>query len=54
MPSTTNLTSTPIVCEFCGKESGYTKEGLMFYVIHFDLQCKHCGRTIIYASNIVC
>jgi len=38
---------TPIMCPHCGKDTGLTEEGLMFYVITFDIKCPHCGKVVI-------
>jgi hypothetical protein len=43
----------PIICPSCGKESGYTSEGVMFLVVTTDLTCHHCGTVIIPANNII-
>jgi hypothetical protein len=37
----------PIICPCCGKDSGYTKEGIMFLVVQSDILCQHCGHVII-------
>jgi uncharacterized Zn finger protein len=39
----------PIMCSACGKESGYTQEGLMFFVVSEDLHCKYCGEVVVVA-----
>jgi len=38
---------TPIICPKCGKDTGYTEEQLMFYVLTTDLLCPHCGEIVI-------
>ena len=44
----------PIICPRCGKESGYTKNGIMLLVIQNDLLCKHCGGIVIKARRVIC
>jgi hypothetical protein len=41
-----------IICPYCQKPSGYTQEGLMFFVITYDLCCKHCGKIVITKPSI--
>jgi len=38
---------TSIICPKCGKDTGYTAEQLMFYVLTDNLLCPFCGEVII-------
>jgi hypothetical protein len=40
-----------ILCPHCGKDSGYTKEGIMFLYIANDLKCKLCGGIIVISQH---
>jgi DNA-directed RNA polymerase subunit RPC12/RpoP len=44
--------SDAIICPHCGKESGYTRKGLMFFLITSDLPCQYCQKIVIYKTNI--
>jgi hypothetical protein len=45
---------TPIICPYCEKDTGYTEERLMHYVLQSDLKCPHCQKVIIHANYAVC
>lgn len=42
----------PINCPDCKKDTGYTTEQFMFYVITCDILCPHCGEVLIRANKI--
>ena len=44
---------TPIICPHCKKDTGFTEEGFMFYVITNDILCPHCGEILIKANKII-
>ena len=41
-----------ILCPHCGKNTGYTHEGLMFLVLQDDLKCPYCNKIVIFANKI--
>jgi uncharacterized protein CbrC (UPF0167 family) len=43
----------PIICNGCGKDTGFTQEGFMFYVAVHDVLCPYCGNIILPASNVI-
>lgn len=46
-------TPTSIICPGCHKDTGYTSEQFMYYVISHDILCPRCGFVIIRAQNIM-
>jgi len=45
----------PITCPYCGKDSGFTEESLMYYVIpQGGIHCKNCGKLILEGQQIFC
>lgn len=43
---------TPILCPKCGKETGYYKEDLMFFVLSCDIICPYCKTIVILAKSM--
>mgnify|MGYP006274581455 CR=1 FL=1 len=41
----------PIKCPHCNKNTGYTQEQFMFYVVTSDILCPHCGEVIFHANG---
>jgi hypothetical protein len=42
----------PIICPHCGKDTGFTHEQFMFYVITHDIICPKCGKIVIAANKV--
>ena len=45
------VTTHPIICHTCQRDTGMTTEQFMFYVVTTDIKCPHCGAVIIRANN---
>jgi len=43
---------TPIICLHCKMPTGWTEEGLLFFVIEYDMHCPHCDKIVIYANKV--
>ena len=44
----------PVMCPHCKKDTGLTREGLMFYCATSDLCCPHCGEVVVPSNNVIC
>ena len=45
---------TPIICQSCGKDTGYKAENFNSIVLTDDVKCPHCGEVVIYINKTEC
>ena len=41
-----------IICSHCQKDTGYTHEQFMYYLMTHDILCPHCREVIFHAPQI--
>lgn len=45
---------TPIICNKCGKDTGFKAENFSCIVLTDDVKCPYCGEVLIYSNKAVC